>query len=729
MVPKPLRKILAALMISAVTMSSFALPASAETQNPELSSANYEAARDAYAYNGNIGYTNANWMSKIPGDKKISQLSIPGTHNSMSRYGGGGLYPDDFIKTQLMDLSTQLNSGIRYLDIRLRKDSNTSMSAYHGSVNQNASFSGDILDKVKAFLQANPNETVVMRVKNECNGPGTGKCTDAPTSKTWAQVFEDTYYNNPSYSNYFWKGSSNNPTLNEVRGKIVVASNFPTDGKRFGIPYSQFNNQDQYEIDDTPDSMYGKWEAVGNQLKAAHANSGQSLFLNHLSGNGTWKFITQGAKPWFVASGYESKETGANKKKIGSYITDRWPDFPRVIGGGTHIFYGGMNIMATQYIRQWPINHAGIIAADFPGKGLISTVVALNDKHMADDVKYIQTEGSNTVKVGFSGSIYLKNHYKVYLNGNYIMSVENGQHYYGSWNATDSGHELKRADRTLFTGDKVEVRLVNNGKETVVKSHTVSVSDGEGEEIRVPDGNYILKSKLNLNKAVALNLDPSNNIALWDYTNLLQSEFTLTYVEYFKAYRLNNRYNPNLVMGWDNHNGSINVKGISNTSTIDENYWKLKRTADGYIYFENLKNGHVLDIQAGSTANGANLNVWPFSNTDKQKFQLIERKETKKASIVSEKQPLPGQSNRSSGNFKLADTGGKKVRVVIKNANRQEANIKFKVKRDKSMDTDPDIWTNVGNGTILDPVYYDLYIANPSGATSNFTVEFYTLDN
>ncbi|HWR47487.1 MAG TPA: hypothetical protein VN327_07745, partial [Pseudonocardiaceae bacterium] len=53
-------------------------------------------------------------MRDIPGDTPVTELSIPGTHNSGCIGGPFGL-----AQTQDLDLSDQLNAGIRFLDIRL----------------------------------------------------------------------------------------------------------------------------------------------------------------------------------------------------------------------------------------------------------------------------------------------------------------------------------------------------------------------------------------------------------------------------------------------------------------------------------------------------------------------------------------------------------------------------------------------------------------------------------
>ena len=58
-----------------------------------------------------------NWMSHIPNDKLISEISIPGTHDSAARFEDG---IGSFIRCQDLTLTEQLNRGIRFFDIRQR---------------------------------------------------------------------------------------------------------------------------------------------------------------------------------------------------------------------------------------------------------------------------------------------------------------------------------------------------------------------------------------------------------------------------------------------------------------------------------------------------------------------------------------------------------------------------------------------------------------------------------
>ncbi|PEA01655.1 hypothetical protein CON37_26690 [Bacillus cereus] len=702
--------------------------------------------RTGYSYETSLNYQNTGWVSTLKGDTPLSQLSIPGTHNSMSRHGGGGLYPDDYIKTQRMDLQTQLNSGARYLDIRLRKESNTLFTAYHGSVNQHAAFGGDILNTVKAFLQAHPGETVLMRVKNECNGPGTGKCTDVETSKTWAQIFEDNYYNNPSYRDYFWKGDSNNPKLNEVRGKIVVLSQFPTGGKRLGIPYGTLDIQDHYEVDDDHYPMYDKWKRVKAHLEKASANSGNTIFLNHLSGNGAWKFITQGASPYFVASGQASKTTGVSPKRLTPIIEgvpvdfgNAYPDYPRVYYpeySKNLIHYEGTNNLTVQRIKKGGIQHTGIVAADFPGGGLMDSVIQLNNKHRSDDIHHIGLNAKKKVEVGFTGN-YLSNTYVLTKNGEYIAHYDKGTAYYSYLSKTDYGHLLTHDDGySLFTGDKIVVWLDINGNRTLLREFTVNIDENNLEEVRIPPGKYSIVSALNNSSEIALSTSsPTNNVVLWGHSNgELNGRWNFVYDSNKKAYQIKNEWKINEVLTWTPD--SINVYTSSAMGTYNGAYWILKRAGNGYLYVENKESGTVLDVTGGGTANGTNINVWgrvPGEMNQKFKIKQTSAKETHITTIVSGPRPQSGQKNRSSGNFKIQNlpTGARGIKWVLEaNGSDQPTNILFNVMHDVTAGSDPVIWRGVKHGTIkIEHIAtgFRYYIANPSGATQNFTVKVYAI--
>lgn len=332
----------------------------------------------AYSHDATNGASNPRWMTGLPDTLKLSELSLPGTHDTMAHYGG------DSVQTQSMDLSEQLNAGIRVLDIRCWHINNQFVIS-HGIVPQNASFA-DVLDTVDAFLAANPGETVIMRVKEENSGINN------------TRSFEDTYNAIVGkYPDLFWEpNGSSNPTLANMRGKAVLIQNFA--GTLQGISYSGITNQgtvqDYYTMTSNWD-LYNKWTKVKSNIMSASSGDTSKIYINFLS-------ASTGSFPYFVASGHSSPQTNAPLLLTGlTTLTspNTYPDFPRVscLGSLCSIAFLGTNQLSSKFIADLKTNYLtinrmyqtmnmsfrlskriGIIMADFPGKNLINNIIAMN---------------------------------------------------------------------------------------------------------------------------------------------------------------------------------------------------------------------------------------------------------------------------------------------------------------------------------------------------------------
>lgn len=102
-----------------------------------------------------------NWMGKLNGSMLLSNISIPGTHNSAAIFPF--MIPTGQIQTQLWDIDVQLNNGIRFLDItcRLIKDV---LALYHSDVYLNQNLS-DVLTSCLVFIKNNPTEFIILSIK------------------------------------------------------------------------------------------------------------------------------------------------------------------------------------------------------------------------------------------------------------------------------------------------------------------------------------------------------------------------------------------------------------------------------------------------------------------------------------------------------------------------------------------------------------------------------------
>lgn len=113
-----------------------------------------------------------NWISALPDDVLVSQLSIPGTHDAAT--GDGTSF--SLGKTQSLTLQEQWDMGIRMFDLRPGYKKVRSgwfkyvnkLHIYHGIVETKTSFE-DAINTLCSNLEANPDEfaIIVMRFEND----------------------------------------------------------------------------------------------------------------------------------------------------------------------------------------------------------------------------------------------------------------------------------------------------------------------------------------------------------------------------------------------------------------------------------------------------------------------------------------------------------------------------------------------------------------------------------
>lgn len=108
------------------------------------------------------------------------------------------------------------------------------------------------------------------------------------------------------------------------------------------------------------------------------------------------------------------------------------------------------------------------------------------------------------------------------------------------------------------------------------------------------------------------------------------------------------------------------------------------------------------------------------------KAELNQAKTTLIASVRSAPRPQSGQKHRSSGNFAIQNLPGGTKALIWKVKGGGGGNIHFDVMRDVSGGRDPVVWSNLHhNSRTSVKTHRSFYIANPKGATGDFTVEVY----
>ena len=182
------------------------------------------------------------WMKYVDGNKYLDELSIPGTHDSSTCSVDNDTEPQTSLaKCQQDYIPTQLLEGIRYFDIRLGKnDDKGDPGIDHGIcylLKKDGGFMqlSDVIGYFKTFLNENPSEALIMLVSR-----GNDEATDESVTTAFANVMDNN-------SDLFYT-SSHVPTLNEVRGKIVLLRRFKlagdsVDGHTWGLDLTEWDDK------------------------------------------------------------------------------------------------------------------------------------------------------------------------------------------------------------------------------------------------------------------------------------------------------------------------------------------------------------------------------------------------------------------------------------------------------------------------------------------------------
>ncbi len=189
----------------------------------------------------------ADWMAGIDPQTKLSAISMPGTHDSCTQY----VSLSYIFQCQNTSVKTQLENGYRYLDMRLvvdEKEDKPALVMKHNFANcrtgkspfSSKLYFDSVVDDTITFLQEHPTETVIMCMKAE-NGDDSIK----DVQKLLYQKIDE----NPE----LWYVTNEIPTLDEVRGKIVLATRFEdalgVGAGRMGLQFDWTDQGDRTVVD------------------------------------------------------------------------------------------------------------------------------------------------------------------------------------------------------------------------------------------------------------------------------------------------------------------------------------------------------------------------------------------------------------------------------------------------------------------------------------------------
>lgn len=190
------------------------------------------------------------WMASIGNDVRINKITIPGTHGSAATDGENApkdtflnqyigdeatLFKNGYDWSPRMDITAQLKSGVRFLDMRIRRVTG-GCALHHGKVYLKKSCN-DLFKEVYDFLDRNPSETILVSIKEEV------PAMDA--TLTVEQTINKLIDEQPKY----WSVGRKIPTLGinstdsgvveasntNIRGRIVLVRRYVAPEKSYGI--------------------------------------------------------------------------------------------------------------------------------------------------------------------------------------------------------------------------------------------------------------------------------------------------------------------------------------------------------------------------------------------------------------------------------------------------------------------------------------------------------------
>lgn len=344
---------------------------------------------------------NLKMFDDIEKTRPIGRISFLGTHNSGSIQFSGSLINDIF-RTQTLSIAQQLRLGVRFMDFRLRHTAKEYLQFYHegNAVAGNKNLESALLD-IKKFLDENPTEFVLIRIRNEdSNNPIA--VVDGVNFASAVNVnlysVKDRVASIPNNKNIA------DITLEQASGKIYILADYyngeysgeptqsvasPYRGVLFGVArYNKFKayTQDEYRMSSNWD-MYRKIKLVADHLYKANDYYNNNDFVNSIYIN--YLSASVGGFPYFFAGGRSHANTNAPHLLTGSTETstginrDLWPDFPRyscTAGPGwiCSIFFAGVNEVISMRIFGMSLKYVGVLMTDFPGRTMADAVKHVN---------------------------------------------------------------------------------------------------------------------------------------------------------------------------------------------------------------------------------------------------------------------------------------------------------------------------------------------------------------
>ena len=205
----------------------------------------------------------ANWMSLLPDGRYLSELNIPGTHDSATANVEGSWNASyNKVACQKYFIEQQLYAGVRALDLRTRWHGDDMVMVHgdfichtpdHNNRSKNKTFRS-VLDTVIEYLDKHPSEAVIVTLKIDSDDEDKGRLALVNILNEYTERYPDRFYR--------WTGKAypdtlvgaqrrmTSPTLGQARGKIVLMTRVDMSGAGTSSLYS-YTGPDLTKWDDS----------------------------------------------------------------------------------------------------------------------------------------------------------------------------------------------------------------------------------------------------------------------------------------------------------------------------------------------------------------------------------------------------------------------------------------------------------------------------------------------
>lgn len=170
-----------------------------------------------------IVFSYETWMANLDEDVYVSQISMPGTHDAGAYADAASSVIENLAITQIYDIPTQFNKGVRVLDFRPECSSTNSEDNFdiaHGLISLDVTFE-EVLNDAVNWLANHPTEFIIVQLKNESSNT-LPLFSDTKHFTYWQRFMRNKLLN--VNSDYVVEEFLPSMTLKDVRGKLLFMS-------------------------------------------------------------------------------------------------------------------------------------------------------------------------------------------------------------------------------------------------------------------------------------------------------------------------------------------------------------------------------------------------------------------------------------------------------------------------------------------------------------------------